>query len=77
LLAYLGWGSGMQKVILQDQSTKRVDILLTHLHFDHIQGLVFFNPLFETSKEIHIWAPVSTTSKPAFSKDRFKTILLI
>ncbi|MDO9553866.1 MBL fold metallo-hydrolase [Rhodonellum sp.] len=60
-LLILDGGSGMQKVILPDQSTNRVDILLTHLHFDHIQGLGFFNPLFEASKEVHIWAPVSTT----------------
>ncbi len=39
----------------------RVDILLTHLHMDHIQGLGFFAPLFRTSMEVHIWGPPSTT----------------
>jgi ribonuclease BN (tRNA processing enzyme) len=57
----LDGGSGMQKVTLPDNSNNRVDILLTHLHFDHIQGLGFFSPLFDASKEVHIWAPVSTT----------------
>ena len=28
-------------------SIKRIDILLTHLHLDHIQGLGFFSPLFD------------------------------
>jgi phosphoribosyl 1,2-cyclic phosphodiesterase len=39
---------------------KRVDILLTHLHMDHLQGLPFFAPLREPDMEIHIWGPAST-----------------
>jgi phosphoribosyl 1,2-cyclic phosphodiesterase len=39
----------------------RVDILLTHLHMDHIQGLPFFTPLRRPGGEIHIWGPASTT----------------
>jgi ribonuclease BN (tRNA processing enzyme) len=40
---------------------KRFDILLTHLHFDHIQGLGFFPPLFDSSCEVHIYGPVGTS----------------
>ena len=39
----------------------RIDILLTHLHIDHIQGLAFFDPLYRDGQEIHIWGPASTT----------------
>jgi len=39
----------------------RVDLLLTHLHMDHIQGLGFFRPLDEPGQEVHIWGPPSTT----------------
>ena len=39
---------------------KRIDILLTHLHLDHIIGLGFFDPLFDPSMEIHIWGPSSS-----------------
>jgi len=40
---------------------ERVDLLLTHLHMDHIQGLGFFEPLFRPAVEVHIWGPSSTT----------------
>lgn len=39
------------------EDSNRIDILLTHLHVDHIQGLGFFKPLFDSQKEIHIWGP--------------------
>jgi phosphoribosyl 1,2-cyclic phosphodiesterase len=40
---------------------RRVDILLTHLHMDHIQGLGFFAPFFEHDRDVHLWGPPSTT----------------
>jgi phosphoribosyl 1,2-cyclic phosphodiesterase len=43
------------------QALKRVDILLTHLHMDHIQGLGFFAPLYREDLEVHIWGPGSAT----------------
>jgi phosphoribosyl 1,2-cyclic phosphodiesterase len=36
---------------------RTADILLTHLHIDHVQGLLFFAPLFETDAEITVWGP--------------------
>jgi phosphoribosyl 1,2-cyclic phosphodiesterase len=39
----------------------RMDLLLTHLHMDHIQGLGFFEPLNRPGQEVHIWGPPSTT----------------
>lgn len=57
----LDCGSGLQKVKLPETPTTRIDILITHLHFDHIQGLGFFGSLFDPSKEVHIWGPESAT----------------
>jgi phosphoribosyl 1,2-cyclic phosphodiesterase len=37
----------------------RINILLTHLHMDHIQGLMFFAPAFRPSSEIVIWGPAA------------------
>lgn len=37
----------------------KVSICLTHLHLDHIQGLMFFSPCFQEQSEITIWGPAS------------------
>ena len=39
----------------------RVDLLLPHLHMDHIQGLGFFEPLYRPGLSVHVWGPSSTT----------------
>jgi phosphoribosyl 1,2-cyclic phosphodiesterase len=39
-----------------------IHILLTHLHLDHIQGLMFFAPAFRPESEIVIWGPASPES---------------
>lgn len=36
---------------------RRLHILLTHLHLDHIQGLMFFPPFFDPEVEITVWGP--------------------
>ena len=36
---------------------KIVRVLLTHLHLDHIQGLLFFRPLFDPTNEITVYGP--------------------
>ena len=57
-LLLLDAGSGIQGLNgSRNLNNSRVDILLTHLHMDHIQGLGFFGPLFNPAAEIHIWAP--------------------
>jgi phosphoribosyl 1,2-cyclic phosphodiesterase len=55
-------GSGIRQAGLALAGDGRaVHVLLTHLHMDHIQGLGFFRPLFETRREVHIWGPPSST----------------
>jgi phosphoribosyl 1,2-cyclic phosphodiesterase len=56
----LDGGTGIRclGLALADQPT-RLHILLTHLHLDHIQGLVFFAPAFQPQTEIVIWGPAS------------------
>ena len=54
-------GTGIRRLGAQiPDSTRRVDVLLTHLHLDHIQGLGFFRPMRYPGYEVHIWGPAST-----------------
>ncbi len=36
-----------------------LNILLTHLHMDHIQGFMFFEPVFRPGAEVVVWGPAS------------------
>jgi phosphoribosyl 1,2-cyclic phosphodiesterase len=61
-LVILDAGSGIQNLNFRESvNYARIDILLTHLHIDHIQGLGFFQPLFNPETEVHIWGPESNT----------------
>jgi phosphoribosyl 1,2-cyclic phosphodiesterase len=55
-------GTGIRTLGLDLSPEKRIHILLTHLHLDHIQGLMFFPPCFRADSEITIWGPSSPES---------------
>jgi phosphoribosyl 1,2-cyclic phosphodiesterase len=54
-------GSGIRELgdQLACQSNLRIDVLLTHFHWDHIQGLPFFAPLFKEDAQVSFY-----TEKP-------------
>ncbi len=53
-------GTGIRSLgIALTADPPKVNILLTHLHLDHIQGLMFFPPCFRSEAEITIWGPAS------------------
>jgi phosphoribosyl 1,2-cyclic phosphodiesterase len=52
-------GTGIRTLGLSLAASPHVNILLTHLHLDHIQGLMFFPPCFRADAEITIWGPAS------------------
>ena len=53
-------GTGIRNLGLVLPRVERpIHILLTHLHLDHIQGLMFFAPAFRPESEIIIWGPAS------------------
>lgn len=55
-------GTGVRRLgATLSSATRRLDLLLTHLHMDHIQGLGFFAPLYQSGIEVHVWGPASTT----------------
>jgi phosphoribosyl 1,2-cyclic phosphodiesterase len=44
---------------LMDDGVSRIDLLLTHLHVDHVEGLGMFAPIWSPDIELHIWGPPS------------------
>jgi len=61
-LLILDAGTGIRRLgSILGSSVRRVDVLLSHLHMDHIQGLGFFEPLHNPDVEVHLWGPMSTT----------------
>jgi len=61
-LLILDAGTGLRRLgTLLEPDLTRIDILLTHLHMDHVQGLGFFGPLYTPGMEVHIWGPSSAT----------------
>ncbi len=56
-------GTGIRNLgVALPPSDRPIHILLTHLHLDHIQGLMFFGPLFAARCEVVIWGPASPES---------------
>jgi phosphoribosyl 1,2-cyclic phosphodiesterase len=46
---------------LLERGARRLHLLLTHLHLDHLEGLRFFAPLWDERVKLDIWGPPSTT----------------
>jgi phosphoribosyl 1,2-cyclic phosphodiesterase len=60
-------GTGLRPlgVELQRDPPARIDLLLSHLHVDHLEGLGVFLPIWSPDTELHIWGP----SSPVHSLD--------
>jgi phosphoribosyl 1,2-cyclic phosphodiesterase len=54
-------GTGIRELgaDLQERGTRRINLLFTHLHLDHLEGLRFFAPLFDEQVRIDVWGPRS------------------
>jgi phosphoribosyl 1,2-cyclic phosphodiesterase len=50
-------GTGIRRLGREREPPESVHLLLTHLHLDHIQGLMFFAPLFDPRCEVVVWGP--------------------
>jgi phosphoribosyl 1,2-cyclic phosphodiesterase len=51
-------GSGIRGLgqALMDRSERSVDILFSHCHFDHIEGLPFFTPVYTEGHLVRFWS---------------------
>ena len=71
-LLVLDAGTGIRRLgDAVEPGVKRIDLLLTHLHLDHIQGLGFFQPLYRPGLEVHIWGPRSSNLDLATRLSRY------
>lgn len=53
-------GTGIRQLgMAMTAADQPVNILLTHLHMDHIQGFMFFGPVFSRDSEVTVWGPAS------------------
>jgi ribonuclease BN (tRNA processing enzyme) len=60
-LVILDAGTGIRPLgmALGADHPRRIDVLITHLHADHIEGLRFFDPMWDASVELNVWGPPS------------------
>ena len=54
-------GTGIRELGMRlvEEGCKRMHLLLTHLHVDHLEGLGMFEPIWRPETELHIWGPAS------------------
>ncbi len=73
-LVIIDAGSGIRGLghLLHDHPEKNIHILLSHTHWDHLLGFPFFYPIYQSHRNIHIWAPVGFEKS---TKDLFHDML--
>ncbi|OFW77869.1 MAG: hypothetical protein A2Z48_06015 [Actinobacteria bacterium RBG_19FT_COMBO_70_19] len=60
-------GTGIRELgaELAAEGVRRIDLLLTHLHVDHLEGLGTFAPIWSPDVELHVWGPSSPVASLA------------
>ncbi len=59
LMLDAGTGARPLGIELMREGAARIDLLLTHLHVDHVEGLGAFEPIWSKDTELHVWGPPS------------------
>lgn len=74
-MVILDAGTGLAPLglaLAEQRELRRLDLLLSHLHLDHVLGLLSFRPLFDRDMEIHFYGgrgfeqELSTLTGPPF-----------
>lgn len=53
-------GDQLMERILKNKESLNIHIFYTHFHWDHVQGLPFFNPIYFPSTTLHLYSPEPT-----------------
>lgn len=51
-------GTGIRELgsrLVEQKAVRRLDLMFTHVHYDHIEGLPFFAPFFSPDFSIDVW----------------------
>ena len=52
-------GSGIINFDIEESNKyTEFNMLFTHVHIDHLQGFMFFKPLYSTNKKVNLFGPV-------------------
>lgn len=69
-LVIIDAGSGIRSLgqVLKVSANTKLNILLSHTHWDHLLGFPFFYPIHQAKCEVHVWAPIGfeKTTKELF-----------
>ena len=69
----LDLGTGLRYFAPDGAGQFRGVALVTHLHWDHVQGIPFFPPLLEAGNELDVYAPVQADGRSV--KEAFDSIV--
>ncbi len=74
-LIILDAGTGIRDLgrhIAQSEPVKQINLFLSHLHLDHVEGIGFFSALWNPDVELHVWGPPSPLRS---LQDRIATLM--
>lgn len=73
LLLIFDAGTGIRPFGHSIHNEKKINLFLSHFHWDHILGFPFFEPIYREGVEITIWAPPEASGKT--HRDLFDQLL--
>ena len=74
-LIILDAGTGIRELgrhIATQEPVSKINLFLSHLHLDHVEGIGFFSALWDPDVELHIWGPPSSLRS---LHDRLATVM--
>jgi phosphoribosyl 1,2-cyclic phosphodiesterase len=74
-LIVLDAGTGIRELgrhLAKSEPVKKINLFLSHLHLDHVEGIGFFSAIWDPDVELHVWGPPSPLRS---LQDRIATLM--